>query len=153
MPQKPKPSPKSSPTPDPDSNPVSAASLAALAALGALAALWALFLWGELRVSRAGGAAFCGLGSSQDCAAVWDSAFAGTLHLTDFEGADGTISVDAQVACRLPGGSLRRAAELAGGPAPASSPGAAGSTLPPFDGAAPAERLPRRGTGWPACTS
>jgi serine/threonine-protein kinase len=78
MPQKAKPSPRSSQNPDAD--PVSAASLALLAALGALAAFWALFLWGELRVSRAGGTAFCGLGSSQDCAAVWDSAFAATLH-------------------------------------------------------------------------
>jgi serine/threonine-protein kinase len=109
MAQKPKPSPKSSANPDP--HPVSAASLAAMAALGALAAFWALFLWGELRVSRAGGAAFCGLGSSQDCAAVWDSAFAATLHRFSGLPVAGWGLVWGLVALALPLGALWRLAE------------------------------------------
>jgi len=69
-------------TAKPQAGPVTPGSLAALASLGALASLWALFLWGELRLTRAGGAAFCGLGPGADCAAVWDSAFASAVHRT-----------------------------------------------------------------------
>src|SRR5262245_42176294 len=74
--------PKPEPTAAPDDGrrPVSAASLAALAGLGAFAAFWALFLWGELRVSRAGGTAFCALGDGADCARIWDSSFAASVH-------------------------------------------------------------------------
>lgn len=60
--------------------PASAAALAALVGLGALAALWALFLWAELLLARSGGTPFCPLGSGADCAAVWDSPFASTVH-------------------------------------------------------------------------
>ncbi len=63
--------------------------------------------------------------------------FVATLHVTDFEGEAGTISLDAKVACHLPGGSLPRAAELAAVPAATTPPGTPGPTLPPFDGAAP----------------
>jgi protein-disulfide isomerase len=64
----------------PQASSITPASLVALAGLGALAALWSLFLWGELRLARAGGSAFCGLGDSADCAAVWDSVFASSVH-------------------------------------------------------------------------
>jgi serine/threonine-protein kinase len=55
-------------------------SLAALTALGVLSALWALFLWAELVLTRSGGTPFCALGGQLDCAAVWDSTFASTVH-------------------------------------------------------------------------
>lgn len=67
-------------TQKPPAGTITPASLVTLAGMGALAALWSLFLWGELRLSRAGGSAFCGLGDSADCAAVWDSAFAASVH-------------------------------------------------------------------------
>jgi serine/threonine-protein kinase len=107
MSQKPKPDPG----PGPGPHPVSAASLAGLAALGALAALWALFLWGELRVSRAGGTAFCGLGESADCAAVWDSAFASAVHGNTGVPVAGWGVVWGLVALALPIAALWRSAE------------------------------------------
>lgn len=55
-------------------------SWAALALLGTASALWALFLWAELLVSRAGGTPFCALSAASDCSAVWDSAFASSVH-------------------------------------------------------------------------
>jgi serine/threonine-protein kinase len=58
----------------------SPASLAALTALGAVAALWALQLWGELVASRVGGSPVCALGDASQCAAVWDSPFASSVH-------------------------------------------------------------------------
>jgi protein-disulfide isomerase len=97
--------------PQPSPNAVSAASLAALAALGALAALWALFLWGELRVSRAGGSAFCGLGSGADCAAIWDSSFAASVHRFTGLPVAGWGLVWGLVAFALPIAALRRTAE------------------------------------------
>lgn len=63
--------------------------------------------------------------------------FVGTIHLTDYEGDAGSISLEGQVACHLPGGALRRAAELAAVPAATTIPGTPGPTLPPFDGARP----------------
>ena len=54
--------------------------LAVLAVLGALAALWALFLWTELASARSGGTPFCGFADDGDCGALWDAAFAGTVH-------------------------------------------------------------------------
>lgn len=57
-----------------------AGSLAGLTALGVLAALWALFLWGELALSRVGGTPFCAFGGAADCGAIWNSAFASTIH-------------------------------------------------------------------------
>jgi serine/threonine-protein kinase len=48
--------------------------------LGALNALWALFLWGQLLVARAGGAAFCGFGESTSCGDLWDGPFASAIH-------------------------------------------------------------------------
>lgn len=56
------------------------ASLAALTVLGVLSAMWALFLWAELLLARSGGTPFCSLGGRLDCAAVWDSAFASSIH-------------------------------------------------------------------------
>ena len=107
MPQKPKPNAPLNPT----ANAVSAAPLAGLAALAALAALWSLFLWGELRVSRAGGAAFCGLGSAADCAAVWDSAFAASVHRASGLPVAGWGLVWGLVALALPIAALWRFAE------------------------------------------
>lgn len=60
--------------------PQTSARLAALVAGGFLNSLWALFQWGELLVARAGGTPFCAIGGSFDCAAVWDSALARTVH-------------------------------------------------------------------------
>lgn len=56
------------------------AFLAALVVGGFLASLWALFQWGELLVARAGGTTFCGINETFNCSAVWDSAFARTMH-------------------------------------------------------------------------
>ena len=55
-------------------------TFAALCAGGFLSSLWALFQWGELLVARAGGTPFCAIGGGFDCAAVWDSGFARTVH-------------------------------------------------------------------------
>jgi len=90
---------------------VTPASLAALAALGALAALWSLFLWGELRLARSGGTPFCGLGESHDCAAIWDSSFASSVHgLTGLPVAGWGV-VWGVVALALPLATLLRAAQ------------------------------------------
>ncbi|HYK95098.1 MAG TPA: hypothetical protein VE011_04400 [Candidatus Dormibacteraeota bacterium] len=65
--------------------------------------------------------------------------FAGTLHLTGLEGGAGAISLDGDVACHLPGGSLDRAAAAAAAtPAPAASgpAGTPGPTLAPIPGLA-----------------
>lgn len=55
-------------------------SLAKLVVLGAMSALWSLVLWQELVLVRAGGSSFCGFGGKLDCSAVWDGAFASTVH-------------------------------------------------------------------------
>lgn len=55
-------------------------SLAGLTALGALAAGWAVFLWGELLASRMSGSPVCALGEPAACGALWDSAFASSIH-------------------------------------------------------------------------
>lgn len=54
--------------------------LTLLIGLGVVASLWALFQWGELLVARAGGESFCAISATFDCAAVWDSNFASTVH-------------------------------------------------------------------------
>jgi protein-disulfide isomerase len=54
--------------------------LARLAALAALSALWSVVLWEELVIVRSGGTSFCGFGERFDCAAVWNGAFASTVH-------------------------------------------------------------------------
>lgn len=72
-------SPAPAASPDTAARP-SPASLAALTLLGVLSALWALFLWAELLLARSGGTPFCALGGQFDCAAVWDSAFASSVH-------------------------------------------------------------------------
>jgi protein-disulfide isomerase len=95
----------------------SAASLAALTALGAAAALWALFLWGELVASRVSGAPVCALGDTGSCAAVWDSAFASTVHRLSGLPVAGWGLVWGLVALVLPLLALLRAAE--GRPVPA----------------------------------
>ncbi len=55
-------------------------SLAKLVVLGALSALWSVVLWEELVLVRSGGSSFCGFGGKFDCAAVWNGAFASTVH-------------------------------------------------------------------------
>jgi serine/threonine-protein kinase len=55
-------------------------ALAKLVVLGAMSALWSLVLWQELVLVRAGGSSFCGFGGKFDCSAVWDGAFASTVH-------------------------------------------------------------------------
>lgn len=97
-------------TAKPQAGPVTPGSLAALAGLGALASLWALFLWGELRLTRAGGEAFCGLAPGVDCAAVWDSAFATAVHRTTGLPVAAWGLVWGLVALLLPQGALLRAA-------------------------------------------
>src|SRR5262249_23965379 len=56
------------------------ASLAGLIALGFVSSLWALVLWGELVLARQGGTPFCAVGTRTDCTALWDSAFASSVH-------------------------------------------------------------------------
>lgn len=60
--------------------PRTSTTFAALCAGGFLSSLWALFQWGELLVARAGGTPFCAVGGTLNCAAVWDSGFARTVH-------------------------------------------------------------------------
>lgn len=60
--------------------PRTSTTFAALCAGGFLSSLWALFQWGELLVARAGGTPFCAIGGTLNCAAVWDSGFARTVH-------------------------------------------------------------------------
>lgn len=55
-------------------------SLLVLAGLGLLSALLSGFLWQQLLVARAGGIPVCGFGGAEDCGALWDSAFASTVH-------------------------------------------------------------------------
>lgn len=55
-------------------------SLAKLIFLGALSGLWSVVLWEELVLVRSGGSSFCGFGGKFDCAAVWNGAFASTVH-------------------------------------------------------------------------
>lgn len=55
-------------------------SLVILAVLGLPSALLAAFLWQQLLVSRAGGTPACGFGEEGACGALWDSAFASTVH-------------------------------------------------------------------------
>jgi serine/threonine-protein kinase len=95
----------------PEAGTITPASLVALAGLGALAALWSLFLWGELRLARAGGSPFCGLGDSADCAAVWDSAFASSVHRLTGMPVAGWGLVWGLVAFALPVAALLRAAQ------------------------------------------
>ncbi len=54
--------------------------LGVLAACGALSSLWAVFLWTELVAARSGGTPFCGFSGASDCGALWDAAFASTIH-------------------------------------------------------------------------
>lgn len=53
---------------------------AGLSALGFLHSLWSLFLWSELLVIRQGGSAFCSLGETFQCTALWDGPFASFVH-------------------------------------------------------------------------
>lgn len=53
---------------------------AGLIALGFLHSLWSLFLWNELILTRQGGTAFCALGESFQCTALWDGPFASFVH-------------------------------------------------------------------------
>ncbi len=54
--------------------------LAAGVFLGFVNALWALFQWAELLLARNGGTPFCSVDETFNCAQVWDSAFAVTVH-------------------------------------------------------------------------
>lgn len=55
-------------------------SLAIAVALGFANALWALFQWAELLLARQGAVPFCNVNETFNCTAVWDSAFAATIH-------------------------------------------------------------------------
>jgi hypothetical protein len=54
--------------------------LGAAVALGFVNALWALFQWAELLLARQGGTPFCSIDETFNCAQVWDSALAVTIH-------------------------------------------------------------------------
>ncbi|RMH23491.1 MAG: cupin [Acidobacteria bacterium] len=54
-------------------------TLAVLAVLGGAAAGWAVFLWFQLLRARSGLEPFCAFGAD-DCARLWDGAFAGAVH-------------------------------------------------------------------------
>ncbi len=99
----------------------SPASLAALTALGAAGALWALLLWGELVASRVGGAPVCALGDASQCAAVWDSPFASSIHRLTGVPVAGWGLVWGLVGFSLPLLALLRAAEARPVPALASA--------------------------------
>ena len=53
---------------------------AGLSALGFLHSLWSLFLWNELVLTRQGGTAFCSMGETLQCTALWDGPFASFVH-------------------------------------------------------------------------
>lgn len=61
-------------------DPVTPGALAGLAGLGALSGLLSVFLWGQLLLVRQGGMPFCAFGASADCATVWNSPFATSIH-------------------------------------------------------------------------
>jgi hypothetical protein len=48
--------------------------------LAAAHAIWSLFQWRQLVLARRGSDYFCSLGAGDDCAAVWDSAFARAIR-------------------------------------------------------------------------
>jgi protein-disulfide isomerase len=97
--------------------PPSPASLAALCALGLLTALWSVVLWGELRVMRAGGDAFCALDSLGSCAQVWDSRLAGAVHARTGVPVAGWGVAWSLVACGLALAALLRRAQGVDDPA------------------------------------
>lgn len=72
--------PKTTNTPVADVPDVPGRALAALAVLGALALALSSFLWWQLVVSRAGGTPLCGFGEEGACGALWDAAFATSVH-------------------------------------------------------------------------
>jgi Thioredoxin/Vitamin K epoxide reductase family len=90
---------------------VSPRSLAKLVVLGALSALWAVVLWEELVRVRSGGGSFCGFGGKFDCAAVWNGAFASTVHNVTALPVAGWGLVWSVVALFLPLAALLRTAE------------------------------------------
>jgi len=86
--------------------------LGALAGLGLLSALWALFLWTELVRARTGAGSdpFCGFGGS-DCGALWNAAFASTVHRLSGLPVAAWGLVWGLAACGLPVAALVAAAE------------------------------------------
>jgi serine/threonine-protein kinase len=90
---------------------VSPRSQAKLAVLGALSALWSVVLWEELVRVRSGGSSFCGFGERFDCAAVWNGAFASTVHRLTGLPIAGWGLVWSSVAFLLPLAALLRLAE------------------------------------------
>jgi len=86
-------------------------SLAKLVVLGALSALWSVVLWAELVLVRSGGSSFCGFGGKFDCAAVWNGAFASTVHRLTGLPIAGWGLVWSAVAFLLPLAALLRRAE------------------------------------------
>jgi serine/threonine-protein kinase len=91
--------------------PVPPRSLAKLAVLGTLSALWSVVLWEELVRVRSGGGSFCGLGGKFDCSAVWNGAFASTVHKLTALPVAGWGLVWSVVAFFLPLAALLRRAE------------------------------------------
>jgi serine/threonine-protein kinase len=85
--------------------------LATLVGLGALSALWSVVLWEELVLVRSGGSSFCGFGERFDCAAVWNGAFASTVHRLTGLPIAGWGLVWSSVAFLLPLAGLLRLAE------------------------------------------
>lgn len=63
------------------SNP-SAAAVVALMTIALATSLLAVFQWMELIVTQQGGVTFCGISETLDCAAVWNSPFAKSIHGT-----------------------------------------------------------------------
>ena len=86
-------------------------SLARLVVLGALSAIWSVVLWEELVLVRSGGSSFCGFGGKFDCAAVWNGAFASTVHRLTGLPIAGWGLVWSAVAFLLPLAALLRTAE------------------------------------------
>jgi hypothetical protein len=91
--------------------PVPPRSLAKLVVLGTLSALWSVVLWEELVRVRSGGGSFCGLGGKFDCSAVWNGAFASTVHKLTALPIAGWGLVWSVVAFFLPLAALLRRAE------------------------------------------
>src|SRR5690242_16831733 len=86
-------------------------ALAKLVGLGAVSALWSVVLWEELVLVRSGGSSFCGFGERFDCAAVWNGAFASTVHRLTGLPIAGWGLVWSSVAFLLPLAALLRLAE------------------------------------------
>lgn len=92
-------------------SPVTPGGLAGLIALGALSGLLSVFLWGQLLLVRQGGMPFCAFGAGADCATVWNSPFASSVHRVTGVPIAGWGLAWSLVALALPLLALRRLAE------------------------------------------